>query len=218
MSEARTVTDDMLLTAARTLAAAVSTDSLRDGTLFPPINELRAIARAVAIAVAGPGSEPAVDAAMWWPRYVPYLPERTNDRRRRGTDQGPATRHGGIRVYCLVLLDAVLGGHLLIRELVNRLARQCLDQILKAFDQGLDRGVGRALDRVFEHAPRCRATETKVACRVDRRDRDLRQDLIQTPMGLIVAQSGADLPLQARARINRRPHAIPLTLKLAHHV
>ena len=68
VSEARTVTDDMLLTAARTLAAAVSTDSLRDDTLFPPINELRAIARAVAIAVAGPGSEPAVDAAMWWPR------------------------------------------------------------------------------------------------------------------------------------------------------
>ena len=86
VSEARTVTDDMFLTAARTLAAAVSTDTLRDGTLFPPITELRAIARAVAIAVAGPGSEPAVDAAMWWPRYVPYLPERASDRRRRGTD------------------------------------------------------------------------------------------------------------------------------------
>jgi hypothetical protein len=53
-----------------------------------------------------------------------------------------------------------------------------------------------------------------VACRVDRRDRDLRQDLIQTPMGLIVAQSGADLPLQASARINRRPHPIPLTLQV----
>jgi malic enzyme len=86
VSEAGTVTDDMFLTAAHTLAAAVSTDSLRDGTLFPPISELRAIARAVAIAVAGPGSEPAVDAAMWWPRYVPYLPERASDRRRRGTD------------------------------------------------------------------------------------------------------------------------------------
>jgi malic enzyme len=86
VSEARTVTDDMFLTAAHTLAAAVTTESLQRGTLFPPINDLRAIARAVAIAVAGPGSEDAVDAAMWWPHYVPYLPERQRDRRRRGAD------------------------------------------------------------------------------------------------------------------------------------
>jgi malate dehydrogenase (oxaloacetate-decarboxylating) len=86
VSEARTITDDMFLRAAHTLADSVSTESLRNGTLFPPINELRPIARAVAIAVAGPGSEPAIDAAMWSPQYVPYLPERATDRRRRGTD------------------------------------------------------------------------------------------------------------------------------------
>ncbi len=86
VAEAGTIKDDVFLTAAHTLAAAVSTDSLRDGRLFPPINDLRAIARAVAIAVAGPGSDRAVDAAMWWPAYVPYLPERATDRRGRGAD------------------------------------------------------------------------------------------------------------------------------------
>jgi len=86
VAEAPTVTDGMFLTAAHTLAAAVSTDSLRDGMLFPPINALRGIARTVAIAVAGPGSEQAVDAAIWWPAYVPYLPERAIEGHRRGAD------------------------------------------------------------------------------------------------------------------------------------
>jgi malic enzyme len=86
VGEAPIVTDQMFLTAARTLAASVSDERLRAGFLFPPIGELRSVAQAIAVAVAGPGFEREIDEAMWRPDYVPYLPERSMERRQRGTD------------------------------------------------------------------------------------------------------------------------------------
>jgi malic enzyme len=86
VSEASIVTDQMFLAAARTLAGCVSDDRLRAGLLFPPISELRSVARAIALAVAGPGFEGQIDAAMWQPAYVPYVPERSTERRQRTTD------------------------------------------------------------------------------------------------------------------------------------
>jgi malate dehydrogenase (oxaloacetate-decarboxylating) len=81
---AREVTDEMLLVAAHELAGLVSPDRVRTGAIYPPIACLRAVARAIAIAVvreardsgygrAYPEDEiaPAVDRAMWWPEYVP---------------------------------------------------------------------------------------------------------------------------------------------------
>ncbi len=97
VAEARAVTDGMLLAAARTVAAAVSDARLAAGALLPPIGDLRAIARDVAIAVAeearragvaglGPERdlEVEVDTATWWPAYVPYTRARGHgpDRRR----------------------------------------------------------------------------------------------------------------------------------------
>jgi malic enzyme len=86
VGEAPIVTDQMFLTAARTLAASVSDERLRAGFLFPPIGELRSVAQAIAVAVAGPGFEREIDEAMWRPHYVPYLRERSVERRQRGTD------------------------------------------------------------------------------------------------------------------------------------
>lgn len=86
VSGARSVSDAMILVAARTLAGAVTDDRLATGALYPPISTLREVSRDVAIAVAreavssgiasaDPDAIAAdVDAAMWWPEYVPYLP------------------------------------------------------------------------------------------------------------------------------------------------
>jgi malic enzyme len=87
VAEAREVTDDAFVTAAETLAAQVSPARLAAGGIYPAISDLRAISRAIAIAVvrrlrdSGYGRqlrdeeiEPAVDAAMWSPTYVPYEP------------------------------------------------------------------------------------------------------------------------------------------------
>ena len=95
VAEARSITDRMFLLAARTLAAAVTDDRLASGAIYPSVGELRAVSRAIAIEVvreaveaglAGidPGSdiEALVDAAMWWPEYVPYEPARHAERRR----------------------------------------------------------------------------------------------------------------------------------------
>ncbi len=86
VSEAREVTDEMFLTAADAMAALVSEERLAEGSLFPHQSELRTVSRAVAIAVAccsrdcGVGRalpedeiERAVDEAMWFPDYVPYV-------------------------------------------------------------------------------------------------------------------------------------------------
>jgi malate dehydrogenase (oxaloacetate-decarboxylating) len=87
VAEAREVTDEAFLTAAEELAGSVSPTRLRAGGIYPPIGDLRRIARRIAIAVArrlrdtGYGRqfrdeeiEPAVDRAMWAPAYVPYRP------------------------------------------------------------------------------------------------------------------------------------------------
>ncbi len=85
VSEARRITDGMVLTAARTLAEHVDDARFADGALYPSIARLRDVSRAIALAVAreairtGEASpldderlEAEVDAAMWWPAYVPY--------------------------------------------------------------------------------------------------------------------------------------------------
>jgi malic enzyme len=85
VSEAREVTDRMFLAAAETLATHVTDDRLADGALYPSVTNLRTVSRAIAIRVAGEavaaGLSPLddsadlaalVDAAMWWPAYVPY--------------------------------------------------------------------------------------------------------------------------------------------------
>ncbi|MGI9317863.1 MAG: malic enzyme-like NAD(P)-binding protein, partial [bacterium] len=50
--EASTITDQMILVAAQALAAQVSDDDLEHGTLYPPLADIRAISKAIAIAVA----------------------------------------------------------------------------------------------------------------------------------------------------------------------
>ena len=91
----RELTDDIFLVAARRLADMVTPDRLRQGALYPPIADLRSVARAIAIAVAGHAptrgrgamdEEPAaaVDRAMWWPAYAPLVPEGSDSDRSDG--------------------------------------------------------------------------------------------------------------------------------------
>jgi malate dehydrogenase (oxaloacetate-decarboxylating) len=83
VAETREVTDDMFLVAARTLAGLTSDERLGMGALYPPVADLRAVARTIAIAVVreardrGLGRQitdseidEAVDRAMWWPEYA----------------------------------------------------------------------------------------------------------------------------------------------------
>ncbi len=82
VSGTREVPDSMFLAAARAVAAAVPSERLETGALYPDQSELRAVSRRIAIAVAiearelGIGHmmsdteiERAVDAAMWYPTY-----------------------------------------------------------------------------------------------------------------------------------------------------
>ena len=77
-----------------TLATQVTEQRLANGAIYPGFDQLRPVTRAIALAVAnaardlelsalGPGVdlEAEIDAAMWWPDYVPYLP--SEDRRSR---------------------------------------------------------------------------------------------------------------------------------------
>jgi malic enzyme len=86
VAEATSITDGMVLAAARTLAAEVTDERLANGALYPPVADLRKVSRAIAFAVASEACRtgaarvdpeielgPAVDAAMWWPAYAPYV-------------------------------------------------------------------------------------------------------------------------------------------------
>ena len=86
-AEARVITDRMFLLAARTLADAVTDERLASGAIYPPVGDLRSVSRAIASGVAREAVEAGVsgipldadidalvEAAMWWPDYVPYEP------------------------------------------------------------------------------------------------------------------------------------------------
>jgi malic enzyme len=96
-AEASSITPRMFLLAARALANAVTAERLASGALYPPVGELRAVSRSIAIEVAraavvsgvariDPATDIAalVDEATWWPEYVPYVPARPVERRRDG--------------------------------------------------------------------------------------------------------------------------------------
>lgn len=88
VAEARQLTDEDFLLAAHVLASFVSEQRAFAGAPYPPIGELRRVARSVAVAIVrhardrGDGRryrddeiEPAVDRALWWPEYLPFVPE-----------------------------------------------------------------------------------------------------------------------------------------------
>ncbi len=85
VSEARTLPESAFLVAARRLSELAGPRLVADGQLFPPIAQLRPVAKEIAIAVVehlgelgvgrrfAPEAIPdAVDAMMWRPAYVPY--------------------------------------------------------------------------------------------------------------------------------------------------
>lgn len=86
LSGAREITDDMFMTAALALAESVTPERLARGSLYPSVADLRSITRIIASrvlaearGVAAEGEAFAailreVDAAMWFPAYVPYRP------------------------------------------------------------------------------------------------------------------------------------------------
>lgn len=94
VAEATTVTDEMILVASRALASQVSDSQLEHGALYPPIEALSDISRAVALAVAseavasgvagidaGVSLAGVVDESMWFPSYVPYIRARATAQR-----------------------------------------------------------------------------------------------------------------------------------------
>lgn len=91
--EAPLVTDSMFVAAARALSDLSPAHQQADGALFPPVEQVRAVSRHVAIAVArearreglveGLGDdeiESRVDATMWTPQYLPYRRVSSLDR------------------------------------------------------------------------------------------------------------------------------------------
>jgi malic enzyme len=80
---AKEVTDRMFLAAAYALADQTGDDLVAQGQLYPNIQDVRAVSRAIAIAVAGEAIEEGIaepvddleemiDAEMWDPVYLPY--------------------------------------------------------------------------------------------------------------------------------------------------
>ncbi len=87
LSEAREVSDELLLTSAYTLADCVSAERLKAGAVYPDVKELRTVSARITAAVIrkarslglgrrieDPEVEPLVSAAMWYPDYVAYEP------------------------------------------------------------------------------------------------------------------------------------------------
>jgi malic enzyme len=87
VGDARMITDEMFLVAARMLAGSVSSERLASGALYPSVSELREVSRYIAMRVVceardcGVGRAihedrvaAAVESAMWYPEYVPYRP------------------------------------------------------------------------------------------------------------------------------------------------
>jgi malate dehydrogenase (oxaloacetate-decarboxylating) len=87
VAEAREITDEMFLLAARTLAEMVSPERLAAGALYPAVSELREVSRQIAAKVVCQSRDcgvgrlyrdeevlDAVDSAMWYPDYLPYRP------------------------------------------------------------------------------------------------------------------------------------------------
>jgi malic enzyme len=87
VAEAREITDEMFLLAARTLAEMVSPERLAAGALYPAVSELREVSRQIAARVVCQSRDcgvgrlyrdeevpDAVDSAMWYPAYLPYRP------------------------------------------------------------------------------------------------------------------------------------------------
>ncbi len=79
---AREVTDSMFLEAAKALSRMTNQDLVSQGQLYPDIDDVRAVSRAVAVAVAERAVkdgvadpvddiEAIVDTEMWYPRYLP---------------------------------------------------------------------------------------------------------------------------------------------------
>jgi len=84
LSEAREISDELMLTAARTLAASVSAARLERGAVYPDVSELRRTSALIAAAVIRRARdlkigrriedhevEAVVERSMWWPEYVP---------------------------------------------------------------------------------------------------------------------------------------------------
>ena len=87
VAEAREITDEMFLLAARTLAEMVSPERLAAGALYPAVSELRSVSRQIAAKVVCQSRDcgvgrlyrdeevlDAVDSAMWFPDYLQYRP------------------------------------------------------------------------------------------------------------------------------------------------
>jgi malic enzyme len=85
VAEAREITDEMFLLAARTLAEMVTPERLAMGALYPAIAELRKVSREIAAKVVCQSRDcgvgrlyrdeeilDAIDSAMWYPEYLPY--------------------------------------------------------------------------------------------------------------------------------------------------
>jgi malic enzyme len=93
LSEIREVDDAVFLVAARTLAECVSADRLEVGALFPDQSELRAVSARITASVVRYASERhlgrhfaheeverMVEAATWYPEYVPIVPAEESPR------------------------------------------------------------------------------------------------------------------------------------------
>ncbi len=87
VAEARQITDEMFLLAAQTLADMVPEERLAMGALYPAVADLREVSRQIAAKVVcqsrdcGVGRlyrddevDDAIEAAMWFPDYMPYRP------------------------------------------------------------------------------------------------------------------------------------------------